>query len=178
MAGLSFARRLALFAALFVLNCGSAIAPARAGNPELQATLKKLENATSVTLMIIPWGVVFAARVDEAQLPNVSCVYEIRSEPDGSVLKDLLKIFEDSFLEYQRGYQSLSEVRIGIVFKNKEDILQAFYFEEWGGDRNIHGLTEPTRILASPDFPNRLRALVKQKAIALVKGMYRRCSPT
>jgi hypothetical protein len=169
MVRLSFGRTLTLFATLLILNCGSEIAAARDGNPELQAVLKKLENATSVTLMIIPWGISFRYRVDENRLPRVACVYEIQVETSGSTLKDLLNIFDNSFLEFQIGYQSLSEVRIGIIFKNKADVLQQFYFEDWGGVHNIHGLTEPTRILTSPDFANQLRALVTHKDIALTK---------
>jgi hypothetical protein len=178
MARLSFGRTLTFFAALVIPLCGSEIAPARDSNPELQAALKKLEGATSVTLMIIPWSVVSSARIDESQLPNVACVYEMRVEPAGLALKDLLEIFDNSFLEYQIGYQSLREVRIGIVFKSKDSVLQQFYFEDWGGVRNIHGLTEPTRILASPDFANQLRALVKRKELDLTKGMFRSCSQT
>jgi hypothetical protein len=48
-------------------------------------------------------------------------------------LKRLSEDLSNSFLEFQTGYQSLSEVRIGIVFKAKDEYLRAFYFEDWGG---------------------------------------------
>ena len=78
-----------------------------------------------------------------------TCLH-VRVEPSGSTLKGLLNIFDDSFLEFQIGYQSPSEVRIGIILKSKDDVSQTLYFEDWGGVHNIHGLTEPTRILTSP----------------------------
>jgi hypothetical protein len=170
MVRLSFGRTITFFVALFVFLCGGEIAPARDSNPELRAVLKKLEGATGVTLMIIPWGISFRYRVDESRLPRVACVYEIRTETGGSALKDLLNILDNSFLEFQLGYQSLSEIRMGIIFRSKDEVLQKFYFEDWGGVHNIHGLTEPTRILTSPDFANQLRALVTHKDIDLVES--------
>jgi len=165
-----------LFAALFVFLGGSELAAPRNSNPELEAVLEKLEGATtSVTLMIIPWDISFRYRVDENRLPRLACVYEIRVEHGSSALKDLLEIFYNSFLEFQLGYQSLSEVRIGIIFKGKDEFLQKFYFEDWGGFHNIHGLTEPTRVLTSPDFANRLRALVTHKGVDLIESNNRSC---
>jgi hypothetical protein len=175
MTGLPFRRALTLFATLSVFLSGNGVVTSREANPELQAVLKKLEGATGVTLMIIPRLVAFRYRVDESRLPRVSCVYEIRAEHGGSALKDLLNIFNNSFLEFQTGYQSLSEVRIGIIFKDKDEVLQKFYFEDWGGVHNIHGLTEPTRILTSPDFANQLRALVKNNEIELIESNNHSC---
>src|SRR3954470_18023632 len=63
MAGSLSRTTLTLFTMMFILMCGSETAPARDNNPELQRVLKKLEGATSVTLMIIPWDISFRYRV-------------------------------------------------------------------------------------------------------------------
>jgi hypothetical protein len=162
-------------AALFIGTISGKCANAD-DNIELQVALKKLETATSVTFMIVPHAVRFGIRVDETRLPGLACVYEAGIEPDSAILKGLFDLFGKSFIEFKEGYQSISEVRIGIIFRNSE-ILREFYFEDWGGAHNVHGLTEPYhRILAAPEFPDQLRAFVTRQDIDLIRSNNRRCA--
>gem|GEM_PF-2102822 len=171
----SFFQAVLFAAALFIGASSNERANATESNIELQSALTKLESATGVTFMIIPHPVRFAVRVDETRLPLLACVYEARIESDSSLLRDLFDLFGRSFLEFQEGYQSVEEVRIGIIFKNN-DILREFYFEDWGGAHNVHGLTAPyRRILAAPDFPDQLRAFVTRQDVDLIRTNRRRC---
>jgi hypothetical protein len=164
-----------MFAGALFIGASSSERADAGENIELQVALKKLETATSVTIMIIPHAVRFSIRVDETRLPGLACIYEARIEPDSAALKGIFDLFVKSFLEFKEGYQSVSEVRIGIIFRNGK-ILREFYFEDWGGLHNVHGLTEPYhRILAAANFPDQLRAFVTRQDIDLIRSNNRRC---
>jgi hypothetical protein len=61
-------------------------------------------------------------------------------------------------------------VQIGIIFKNGNEVLQEFYFEDWGGAHEINGASGEYRILATHDMPNRLRALLTRENVVWIKS--------
>jgi len=132
-----------------------------------RAQLQELQAATNIVLMVIPHDVSFRFRVDEKRLPEVACIYDVRP---GLTFDEVLKVLNQSILEYEKDNREIAEARIGIVFKNESNTLQEFYFEDWGGGHNVNGRSGEYRISASADLPNQLRALLKHQDVALVKS--------
>jgi hypothetical protein len=138
----------------------------------LQTQLKQLQAATNVVLMVIPRGVAFAVRVNEQSLPKVACVYQIGS---GSVSRDIINILNDGIIDYRKGNKEPFEIRIGLVFKNENDTLQEFYFQDWGGRRDVKGVSADYRILAKASLPDQLRALLTHRDVILVRDRASTC---
>jgi hypothetical protein len=146
------------------------------GHRELRIQLQRLQAATNITLMMIPRGVAFRFRVDEKRLPNVACVYQIQS--GGSSYASVQEILARSIIEFQRGPIKLSEVRFGIMFKNGNDDVQSFYFEDWGGAHPVNGLAGEYRILAAADLLDRLLELVSHQDVILIRSNNMTCPPS
>jgi hypothetical protein len=138
----------------------------------LQTQLSQLQAATNIVLMVIPHGVAFSVRVDEQMLPKVACVYHVSSGP---VSRNILDILNTGILEYREGSKERFGIRVGIVFKNGNDVLQDFYFEDWGGTHDIKGVSGKYRILAKAELPNKLRALLTHRDVVLVRDRASTC---
>lgn len=150
---------------------------------DIDHELKHLQGATSLVLMFVPYGMRFVVRLDEQQLPDASCVYRIDSIPSPT-FDDVLRILNESVLEYQDPIPSQSghhaeirklELRSGMFFRFANRLPQEFYFEDWEGRAKVRGYSGKYRILASADFPNRLRALVTRPDVVLIKGIKNLC---
>jgi hypothetical protein len=134
----------------------------------MQGQLKQLQAATSIVLMFVPEGMAFGIRLEKERLPNASCVYHIDSI-HGQASDDVLRILKESIQEYQEGIRNKIEVRLGLIFKFANGLQQEFYFQDWGGRANVEGFSDKYRMLASADFPTRLRALVTHPDVVLIK---------
>lgn len=153
---------------------GAELAVADGDRAVLQAQLKQLPPITSIELMAVPYGVAFAVRLNEKRLPKNSCLYRIDST-SGSTSDELLRILDDSVLEYQPGARKKIELRLGIILKVGNDPVQEFYFEDWGRNRSVEGFSGNYRILTSPDFTTLLRALVMHPAVILIRDLDHSC---
>jgi len=129
--------------------------------------LQQLQTAQNIVLMVIPHDVSFRFRVDEKRLPEVSCVYRIAQ---AATFNDVLKVLNKSIFEYKKDNREIAEVRVGIIFENKGNSIQEFYFEDWGGAHDINGISGEYRLLASADLPNQLRTLLTRQEVALIKS--------
>jgi hypothetical protein len=173
----------ALSSAFFLLFAGSEMAMADNDRAIVREQLKHLQSATSLVLMFVPHGMRFIVRLEERQLPDVSCVYRIDSIP-GPTFDDVLRILNESILEYQEPIPSPPGNQVGIreleprfrlFFRFANRPPQAFYFQDWEGREKVKGYSGKYRILASADFPNRLRALVTRPDVVLIKGINNLC---
>jgi hypothetical protein len=160
---------LSLSSVIFLFESAGGLVMANESRAEWKAQLQRLHTATDVTLMIIPSGVTFRFKVDERRLPEVACVYQIQSGL-GPSFEDIVKILDAGILKYQRETKRISEARIGIQFRNEKKVLQEFYFEDWGGTRDVNGIAGEYWILGSADIPNRLRALLTQRDVVLIQS--------
>jgi hypothetical protein len=166
----------ALIGVFFIVPCSNAAEDTGDSRTALQLELQRLEGAADIVLMIIPWGVSFRFSVDKERLPDVSCIYQISPSKRGSSSADVRAILQQSIVEFQKGYKErLSEVRIGIFFRDGEQLLQIFYFEDWGGAHDIKGVAGEYRILANAGTPDRLRALVTRPDVVLIRSSHFEC---
>jgi hypothetical protein len=135
----------------------------------LKEKLRQLRTATNIVLLIVPYPASFRVRVDEAQLPKVSCVYEIASG-QGPTFDHVLDIIGTAAIEYDAGPKLGADLRIGIIFKRDGEVIQDFYFDDWGGHHQVRGFSDSHRMMASADLPNQLRALLTQQDVILVRN--------
>lgn len=147
------------------------------GQMEFQSQLQKLEKATNIVLMIVRRGRLSRNRIEKEDLPSVACVYHIERS---SSFHDVIEIIKNSVIEFYKGPKNEYETRIGIVFRNntnllqdlfdKTTVLQAFYFEDGRGIREVRGISGEYGILASADMPNRLLDLVTRPDVDLIRN--------
>jgi len=172
----------ALSSVFFLFLPGSTMATADIDHPPMQE-LKHLQDATSLVLMFVPYGMRFVVRLDERKLSRASCVYQIDSIP-GPAFDEVLKIINESVLEYQKPITSHAgqqteisnfEARFGLAFRFANRSQREFYFEDWKGKAKVRGHSSEYRIWASADFPNRLRALATRPDVVLIKGLDNEC---
>jgi hypothetical protein len=138
----------------------------------LQTQLKQLQAATKVVLMVIPRGVAFNVRIDEQMLPKVACVYYTDS---GSISRTILNIINNGIVDYRKGNKEHFEIRIGLIFKDRNDTMQEFYFEDWGGRHDVRGVSGDYRILGKADLPDQLRALLTHRDVVLIRDRGSTC---
>jgi hypothetical protein len=136
---------------------------------DFEEYVESLRNSTSATLMIIPRHIAFRYRVDEARLPTVSCVYQI--EIGSKAFNSLIETIKDELTEHEHGPLKLSEVRIGILFEGS-GAMKALYFEDSRDNREIKGSKDGYKLSASPDFPEKLRALALSPGATLSHGRH------
>jgi hypothetical protein len=141
---------------------------------DLKAKLQQLRKATKIVLMMVPYRTSFRARIDEVELPEVSCVYEITSGR-GQSFNEVLDIIGNAVIKYEDGPKPDVDLRVGIVFKGESKILQEFYFDDSGGDHEVNGFSGGRRISASANLPNELRALLTRQDVILVRNRHSRC---
>jgi hypothetical protein len=134
----------------------------------LKAKLQQLEAAADIVLMIVPYPTSFRARVDELRLPDLSCVYAIDSGR-GPSFNEMLDVISSAVIEYDDRPKPSLDLRVGVVFRSAGEVLQAFYFDDWGGHRQVNGFSGDHGMLASAELPNQLRALVVHKDVVLIK---------
>jgi hypothetical protein len=168
------ARRLSIVAALtlgvlFIFNGNETPALENESRVDLQTQLQRLHAATDITLMVIPRGITFRFRVDETRLPEVACVYRIQPGL-GPSFQNVLNILDHGIREVRRDVKAISEARIGIIFREGDEVLQQFYFEDWGGAHDIKGVLGGYRILGSDEIPNQLRTLLTNQDVRLIKN--------
>jgi hypothetical protein len=165
----------ALIGGFFIAPLSNAAEGARDGRTALQLELQRLESATDIVLMIIPSKMSFLRRMNEKDLPNVACVYQISRSNRGPSYADVREILQSSIVEFQKGSVWLSEVRLGVFFRDADAVMQAFYFEDWSEVHEINGVASEYRMVASADSPNRFRALVTRQDVILIKNSYDFC---
>jgi hypothetical protein len=170
---LAVLRKATLSGALF-LFITSGVAMASNDLISLKEKLQQLRTATDIVLMIVPYPASFRVRVDEVQLPEVACVYEINSSK-GRTFAAVLDIMDSAITEYDNGPKPGVDLRVGIIFKSDGKALQDFYFDDWGGDHKVQGFSGNRRISASADLPDRLRVLLTHRDVALVRDRHSRC---
>jgi hypothetical protein len=149
------------------------------GVAALQLELRRLESATNIILMIIPRFTSFRGRVGKKDLPHVSCVYQINRPESGSSYADVQAILQQNIVEFRKKDKEAlsedSEVRIGIFFRNGEQVLRAFYFEDGYGRYDINGVAGEYWIRAYARTPDRLRALAARQDVILIESNHFKC---
>ena len=138
---------------------------------DLNSLLGELRGATSVVLMLVPYRTSFRARIGEAELPNVSCVYEVTSS--AATFNEVLRVVETDFVLSNKP-KSILDLRIGIVFKRGEKD-QGFYFSDTGGFSSVHGFIGERDVIGSPELPKHLRELVTHQDVVLIRDHNSRC---
>jgi hypothetical protein len=138
------------------------------------AQLKQLLPITSMVVMAVPYGVAFAARLNEKNLPNNSCVYRIDTV-SGAASNQVVSALDESLLEYKLGAQKKIELRLGIILNTENAAPREFYFEDSGRGKNVHGFSDNHRILASEVLPSRLRSLLVHPEAKLIKDLHDLC---
>jgi hypothetical protein len=140
----------------------------------LKEKLKQLRTATNIVLMIVPYPASFRGRVDEVQLPEVACVYEIASGR-GPTFDQVLDIIGTAVIEYDDEPKPGADLRVGIVFKRDGQVMENFYFDDWGGYHKVNGFSHDHRMVASADLPSQLRGLLTRQDVILVRNNHFPC---
>jgi hypothetical protein len=122
--------------------------------------------------MIVPYRTNFIVSVDEVQLRNNSCKYEINPGP---ILDEILNAIANTVIEYKIGPRPDVDLRVGIVFKNDTKVTQEFYFNDSGGIYNVHGFSGGHIITALAGLPNQLRSIITHPSVVLIKDHLSRC---
>jgi hypothetical protein len=138
---------------------------------------EQLRDATDLVVMIIPSGTSFRSAVTPDRLPQVACVYQMRSGP-GSTQAKMIDMLEESLIEFRKAPMDIHEVRIGLFFRTESGALPPFYFDDWGGAHNIRGGFGEYWLLASAGMPDRLRGLLTGKDVVYVENGHSRCPQT
>jgi hypothetical protein len=159
------------FILLLVPNGEIVMAQDRSG---IRVQLAHLQAATDIVMMAIPYGVAFSVRVDEEMLPKVSCIYQSGSR---SVLNTIVTILEEEIIEYGDDNNANVEIRIGILFKQNNNIVDAFYFEDWAGNYDVKGVSRSANILAKAALSKRFRALLAHPDVVLIRDRSAACPP-
>jgi hypothetical protein len=92
----------------------------------LRTELQRLESATDIVLMIIPSKMSFLRRMNEKDLPNVACLYQISRSNRGPSYADVREILQSSIVEFQKGSVWLSEVRLGVFSATRTRLCKPF----------------------------------------------------
>lgn len=140
---------------------------------DLKSKLKELRTATDIVLMIVPYRTSFRTRVDENELPEVSCVYELTSTR-GPTFDEVLETVDGLVTQHDEP-KPVVDLRVGIIFRRDARVVHEFYFNDLGGHGNLNGFSGDRRISASPNLPERLRALVTHQDVILTRNRHSRC---
>jgi hypothetical protein len=147
---------------------GSQAAMAVDDERQFTIQLERLRTAREVVLMILPQGTSYRSRLTREHFRNVACVYQI-SSVNRSVFGDAINLLKDGVLEYTKGPEPLSTIRIVMVFQGN-GVSDEFSFEDWNRRQNAIGVSGEYRILASTDLPDQLRSLALRPNALLVSG--------
>ena len=139
---------------------------------DLKTELRELRAATDIIVMVVPYRTSFRARMDEVRLPKVSCVYEISSR--GPTFDQILSTLESIVNRYDEPKPEV-DLRIGLVFRNNGNVLREFYFNDAGGFANLKGFSGDNRMSGSADLPDRLRALLTNQDVVLIRALRSGC---
>jgi hypothetical protein len=156
----------------FMFLRGNEVSAANGDLVNLRLRLQELRTASSVVLMIVPYRTHFIVSVDEVQLRDVSCQYEINPSP---TFDEVLNTLDNTMIEYEIGPKPHVDLRVGIVFKTNSKVVQEFYFNDSGGFYNVRGFSGDHTITALASLPNQLRALVSRPSVVLIKDPLSRC---
>jgi hypothetical protein len=139
---------------------------------ELLAELDQLKaNPSKLTLLIIPPGVEFRYAVDAGELVDVACAYDV--DKNGPTYRAVIDLLAASIIEVDMPPLGF-EARTGIVF---EDQQKHYYFSHELSDVDyVEGYSYPLeaskRILMAKTMPAKLRKLVVNKDVVVVKTHY------
>jgi hypothetical protein len=172
----SLASTLILLFGSFVVFAGNETAVADSDRAALRAQLTALEASNEIVLMFIPKSIAFVFEIKAEDLPKVACTYEIRPATR-STLGEVLKILDDNIITYREGREEIGEVRIGMAFKDRGQLLQDFYFERFGWFYDVRGISGKYRIFALARLEKQLRALLTRKDVILVNSNYMTSCP-
>jgi hypothetical protein len=139
---------------------------------EAFAPLEQMNSATAAVLMIIQPGIAFRVAVTEQKLPEVSCVYEVKSS-DGS-FGNLVQILQNNIISFAPNRETF-EARIGIIIKKDSSVLGELYFQDFGGAHKVRGRFARYGMLASAELPERLRSLAFNKDVKLIRDSGYNC---
>ncbi|MDH2340880.1 hypothetical protein QCM77_24560 [Bradyrhizobium sp. SSUT18] len=157
---------------LTVLLTCSCISVASDNSTDLRNMLQELRGSTHVFLMLVPYRSSFRVRIDEVALPDVSCVYEVASGNSAfgetlDAIRTRVVLFDDP--------KPFVDLRVGVVFKRNEKIVQGFYFNDLGGYREVGGFSGELRVEGAPDLPSYLRSIAMKPGVSLVRDRHPRC---
>ena len=130
--------------------------------------------ATDLVLMIIPYPTLFRVSVDQSQLPNVSCVYEIKPG-HGPTFEEAISLIERSGIELDDGPNVGADLRVGIIFRKNGEAAQQLHFNDKGGKEKVRGTFNNRRVFASANLPNQLRSLLTRPDVTLIKNSRNIC---
>jgi hypothetical protein len=130
--------------------------------------------ATDLVVMIIPYPTFFRVSVDEGQLPNVSCVYEIKSGY-GPTFEEVIDLIERSGIELDDGPNAGADLRVGLIFRNSGEVVQQLYFDDKGGKEKVRGIFNNRKVFASANLPNQLRSFLTHPDVTLIKNRRNIC---
>jgi hypothetical protein len=131
-----------------------------------------MNDVTDAVLMIIPFGDSFRSAIPDAKLPEVSCVYQVKSSD--SSFGDLVRLLRESIVSFTRGRNAFG-ARIGVLLKKGSSVVDELYFEDWGGHHEIRGWSNEYQMVASADLPERLRSFALRKDVKLTLSDDRTC---
>ncbi|MCA6122930.1 hypothetical protein J6500_13630 [Bradyrhizobium sp. WSM 1704] len=166
---LSSALVVALLVTVLARAANSDSSKTRLGLPDPASMLEQLRTATNLQLMIVPYPSMFRVSVDESYLPRVSCVYEIKSD-SGSAFQEIIEIISRSQLSFHEEPSWDIDLRIGILFRNRDIVVGRIYTNDKGGRQKVSGYLDGRQITASADFSNQLRMVLKHSDVALLRG--------
>ncbi|WP_298241521.1 hypothetical protein [uncultured Bradyrhizobium sp.] len=145
---------------------------ARDNSVDGQAFLNELGGATKITLLLVPYRTSFRSRIDEVKLPEVSCVYEITA--GSPAFDESLEVVREGIV-LMNDAKPILDLRVGVVFERGGNVINAAYFNDFGGLRKVGGFVGSRRAIGSSDLPSLLRSLAIKPGASLVKDRYSRC---
>jgi len=124
-----------------------------------------LDAVENVSVYLVPDRVLFRTAVNPETLQRVSCVY---SAPKFLTSK-ILSLLEHSIKSYRTPANTKIDLRLGIVFRGAgNNVLEEFYFQDFGGKHDVEGFSREYSILASADILNRFRTFITANRVDLI----------
>jgi hypothetical protein len=131
-----------------------------------------IAKADHVTLMLVKPGASFRHKLDEKNLSEVSCIYEAVL-PD--LIESLISIMKNGLISYTKGQNMKIDIRIGVIFTKKNNILGKAFLEDWGGAHEVNGIFADSLIVGMPNLPNQLRKWSQNVGVSHVENGVQGC---
>ncbi|MCK1392285.1 hypothetical protein [Bradyrhizobium sp. 1] len=148
-------------------------APMTALGSTIDLKFEELRTATKIVLLIVPFPTAFRSHVNKDRLTKVACVFEVHSG-QGSTFEEITEITSRS-VRPDEGPLRYPDMRVGVVFKNGADLIRGFYFEDRGAAREVAGMSGDVPVVASAEFPSRVRMLLARPEVKSVNPQSSAC---